>query len=75
MVDLYVTPEHRRKGIGATMFATMVSLAKRAAVRTVCLVVESDNHPARRCVGRLGFVEDGILVEYNHPDVVLPEYA
>ena len=72
VIDLYVLPEHRRRGVGTALLAHVLGVARRFMARMVCLAVGVDNSPALRCVERMGFVRDGTLVEFHHPDAVLP---
>lgn len=68
VVDLYVLSGYRGRGVGACLLGHVLGIAQRFMARTVCLEVEADNAAARRCVQRMGFVEDGRLVEFDHPD-------
>ncbi|MCP4594208.1 MAG: GNAT family N-acetyltransferase [bacterium] len=73
VIDLYVSVEHRRRGIGTAILLHLLSIARRTMARTICLEVDADDPPARRWVERAGFVADGETVQYWHPDTVAPE--
>ena len=75
VIDLYVLSGYRRRGVATALVAHVLGIAKRFVARTVCLEVEADNEAALRCVERMGFVRDGRLVKFHHPDVLLPRYG
>lgn len=77
VIDLYVLSAYRRRGVGTALLAHVLTIAKRVMARTICLEIEADNLPTQRCVERMGFLRDPDapgLVEFHHPNVILPEY-
>ena len=56
---MYVRPDARRAGVGRQLVEAVIDHA-RAYVEVIQLSVISDNQPARRLYGSLGFVEYGL---------------
>jgi ribosomal protein S18 acetylase RimI-like enzyme len=54
--DIYVRPEHRRRGIGQALLAELIEPAREAGLGHVSLEVLMHNVDARRLYDRLGFV-------------------
>jgi ribosomal protein S18 acetylase RimI-like enzyme len=56
---MYVRPDARKAGVGRRLVEAVIDHA-RAHVEVIQLSVISDNQPARRLYGSLGFVEYGL---------------
>jgi ribosomal protein S18 acetylase RimI-like enzyme len=56
---MYVRPDARKAGLGRRLVEAVIDHA-RASVEVIQLSVISDNQPARRLYGSLGFVEYGL---------------
>ena len=56
---MYVRPDARKAGVGRQLVEAVIDHA-RAHVEVIQLSVISDNQPARRLYGSLGFVEYGL---------------
>lgn len=61
--NLFVHPQHRRRGIGTTLMERALEICGRSQFRHVLLGVAASNEPARRVHGRCGFVK---FAEVNH---------
>lgn len=55
LVDLYVHPAHRSRGIGATIIHYLESAARARGFRQLFLCVDIDNPRARQLYERLGY--------------------
>jgi ribosomal protein S18 acetylase RimI-like enzyme len=54
--QLFVAPGHERRGIGRRLLAHAEGYAISERARSLRIVVEENNHPARRFYRRAGFV-------------------
>ncbi|WP_158825777.1 GNAT family N-acetyltransferase [Mucilaginibacter lacusdianchii] len=55
--DLYVQPEHRKKGIGALLIDTAMQFAKTEGAQFVQLETAVDNYTAQSLYEALGFIK------------------
>ena len=55
VVDFYIGPGHRGRGIGQKLIAAAARIGWDRGARFLRLDVEDDNQPARRLYARLGF--------------------
>jgi ribosomal protein S18 acetylase RimI-like enzyme len=55
VVDFYIAPGHRGRGIGRELIAELARIGWDRGARFVRLDVEDSNEPARRLYARLGF--------------------
>jgi ribosomal protein S18 acetylase RimI-like enzyme len=64
--DLYVHPEHRRKGVGENLIQAAMQFAKADNAQYVQLETAADNYNAQRLYETIGFVkqppEEGFFV-------------
>lgn len=67
IMDLNVLPAFADRGVDAALTAHVLALAKRLAMRNICLQVEADDSARREWFAKAGFVEDGDLVEFERP--------
>jgi ribosomal protein S18 acetylase RimI-like enzyme len=65
--NLFVHPEHRRRGIGTTMMDRGLEICARSQFRHVLLGVAASNEPARRLHDRCGFVKFAEVTHYVAP--------
>lgn len=63
VVELYVVPDARRRGIGLRLLAAAVEYARRAQFESLILDTACDNSPARSLYDRAGFVALGRVAE------------
>ncbi len=56
LTNVWVSPDHRRRGLGTTVVATMLDWAAERGVTTAYLQVRGDNPGAVTAYERLGFV-------------------
>ncbi len=64
LLNLAVTPEHRRDGIGRSLVELLVQTARENGARSVTLEVHSDNVPGIALYRGFGFVETGLRKNY-----------
>ena len=62
--DVFVSPHHRRKGIGRTMMSRALEICARSLFKHVFLSCEGDNAPAISLYKQLGFTKIGQIVSY-----------
>lgn len=62
---LAVAPDWQRRGVGRTIMAYLLTLARRLDLKTVVLEVATTNAVAMRLYERCGFVAAGHRVEFN----------
>jgi GNAT superfamily N-acetyltransferase len=55
--DLYVQPEWRNKGLGASALLELRSFCERAGIRALTVEVGHNNAPAQAVYRRIGFAE------------------
>jgi GNAT superfamily N-acetyltransferase len=67
IIDFYVPPALRRQGIATALLAHVIALAQRVASRVICLEVDATNVPAHALLAKLGFHDDGMMVEFDAP--------
>jgi ribosomal protein S18 acetylase RimI-like enzyme len=63
VIDIALLPDHRGRGIGSSLLASIIALAEREGL-AVTLHVEPWN-PAKRLYERLGFVSEGLRGIYE----------
>lgn len=64
ILTVATAPEHRRKGLGATLIKALISRLGERGVSRITLDVAEDNAPARALYTGLGFTEDGRRPRY-----------
>jgi len=76
VVSMWVAPTHRRRGVGRLLINTIVTWARDRAIRTLKLMVTSNNDPAICFYQRLGFKATGNTEPYpNDPMLVENEMS
>ena len=76
IVSMWVSPSHRRLGIGRLLVDAVIDWARTRDVCSLKLMVTSNNDPAIRFYQRLGFVQTGRTQAYpNDPALVEYEMA
>jgi ribosomal protein S18 acetylase RimI-like enzyme len=61
--NLYVTPEHRRKGIGARLLQESLKRAEDKGVLEIHVVTEFDNEPAINLYRTHGLTQESLQLE------------
>jgi ribosomal-protein-alanine N-acetyltransferase len=64
VVSLAVAPKHRAAGVGTALMRHTMTRLRRAGVRTLALMVRTDNREAICLYGRLGFRSAGRIARY-----------
>nr|WP_321359309.1 GNAT family N-acetyltransferase [uncultured Hyphomonas sp.] len=64
ILTIATAPEHRRKGLGATLIRALISRLGERGVSRITLDVAEDNTPARALYRAFGFTEDGRRPRY-----------
>lgn len=64
IMNLAVSPEHRRKGIAKALLLTLMDVLKTQGNRCVSLEVRQSNLPAQALYKKLGFRQVGIRPNY-----------
>lgn len=59
IANLYVSPEHRREGVGRALLAATTALLRSEDWLELTLWVFRGNHAARRFYAQIGFTPDG----------------
>jgi len=68
MMNLAVSPENRKRGIGAQLVQTLIARLQEIGVHSLALEVRQSNDAAISLYGRLGFVQIGRRPGYyRHP--------
>jgi ribosomal protein S18 acetylase RimI-like enzyme len=67
VIDLYVRPEARRKGVAKALLAEVVATAAARGVTHLLLEVDSRNHEAEVVYKRLGFEEESKILRAELP--------
>ena len=71
LISMWTAPTHRGQGIGRRLVSEILNWACQRQVRSVLLMVTSNNEPALRFYERLGFTRTGRTEPYpNDPDVL-----
>ncbi len=71
LVSMWTTPTHRQRGIGRLLVNEILGWAHLRGVRTLQLMVTSNNEPAALFYQRLGFTRTGRTEPYpNDPAVI-----
>jgi ribosomal protein S18 acetylase RimI-like enzyme len=70
---MWVAPTHRRQGIGQTLVEAVVTWARSRKIRTLLLLVTSNNESAIKFYQRLGFALTGYTEPYAN-DPALSNY-
>ncbi len=65
IMDLTVLTPFTGHGVEAALTAHALALAKRLAMRNICVQVETDDPAQRTWFESAGFVEDGTIVEFH----------
>jgi len=73
LVSMWTAPTHRQRGVGRLLVNEVSSWARLRGVRTLWLMVVSNNEPAIVFYQRLGFVRTGRTETYPN-DPALIEY-
>lgn len=71
--QLYVSPQHRGRGIGTVMLARALDICQRSAFRHVLAGVAAGNEPLLQLLTRNGFSRIGQITVFRRPDDVLGE--
>jgi ribosomal-protein-alanine N-acetyltransferase len=64
ILTVATAPEHRRKGLGATLIGALINQLGERGVSRITLDVAEDNAPARALYRGFGFTEDGRRPRY-----------
>jgi len=64
ILTVATAPEHRRKGLGATLISALINRLGERGVSRITLDVAEDNAPARALYRGFGFTEDGRRPRY-----------
>lgn len=71
LISMWTAPTHRNRGIGRLLVNEVVNWAQPRKIRTLLLMVTSNNEPAIRFYERLGFAKTGRTEPYpNNPAVI-----
>lgn len=62
--DLYVEPEHRKKGIGDKLLNTAIDFAKNNDANFISLNTAKDNYTAQKLYESFGFIKQELLPQY-----------
>ena len=73
LISMWVSPSHRRTGVGNTLIAAVQDWAEKRGVTELLLMVTSSNTTAIRFYERLGFSMTGYTEPYPN-DAKLVEY-
>lgn len=65
LTELHVLESQLDRGVKQALTAHVLALAKRLAMRNICLQVDSDDKAMRAWFQSAGFVEDGTIVEFE----------
>jgi N-acetylglutamate synthase-like GNAT family acetyltransferase len=65
LMDLDVLARFANRGVDAALTAHVLALAKRLAMRTICVQIDSDDGATKAWFESVGFVEDGTIVEFE----------
>ena len=65
VIDLCVGPGFDGKGVETALLSHALTLAKRLAMRNICTLVESEDAASLTRLHASGFVEDGVIVEFE----------
>ena len=71
--QLYVSPQHRHRGIGTVMLARALDICQRSAFRHVMAGVAVGNEPLLHLLTRNGFSRIGQITVFRRPDDVMGE--
>lgn len=66
ILNLVVSAEHRRKGIGSQILLALSEVAIAHGFRKMSLRVRLNNAPAHSLYVMFGFIEDEIIPDYYH---------
>lgn len=64
ILTVATAPEHRRKGLGATLIRALINRLGERGISRITLDVAEDNAPARALYRGFGFTEDGRRPRY-----------
>jgi ribosomal protein S18 acetylase RimI-like enzyme len=73
LISMWTAPTHRQRGIGRLLVSEVFAWTRKREVRTLLLMVTSNNETAMRFYGRLGFASTGRTEPYPN-DPALIEY-
>lgn len=73
LVSMWTAPTHRQQGVGRLLVEEVVNWARLRKVRSLLLMVTSNNQPAIRFYERLGFRKTGRTEPYPN-DFAVIEY-
>ncbi len=65
VMDLTVLPEFESRGVAGALLANILTMAKRLAIRNVCMAVASSEQAKINLLHESGFVTDGQLIEFE----------
>ncbi len=65
IVGLNVVESMRGRGVATALLSSALAVAHRVASRIVCAQVDAENGVARACFERIGFRQDGVIVEFD----------
>jgi len=68
LCDVFVLPDHRRRGAARALIAHILQLARRLNPRIVVAAAPADEAPASALLEHAGFAPAGTLTEYTRPD-------
>ncbi len=67
VIDLHVLGGFEGRGVGRSLLAHAIALAKRLALPVICTQVPQSDADSRRFYENAGFQVDGSIVEYERP--------
>ena len=68
VMNLAVSPDARRRGIGLSLMSQLIAQLKRRKVKSLCLEVRASNQSAMALYRKLGFSQVGLRPKYyRHP--------
>ena len=73
LISMWTAPTHRQRGIGRLLVSEVLAWTRQRNVRTLQLMVTSNNETAMRFYERLGFTRTGRTEPYPN-DPALSEY-
>ncbi len=67
VMELDVLPAYADSPIAEALLTTVLALARRLMMQTICIRIHSENSSQHALLGRFGFVDDGEFIEMELP--------